>query len=220
VQLVLAHYQEDLEWLRRQGWSPVIVYTKGPPSSAPGGDFLSIPLPNVGREAHTYLHHLVSRYDDLADMTIFAQAGLADHVQDVSIASLARRTADAGERGMAGFKKARIFQDWDGIRHFPKWVQQLESGAMRGSRRTPAEFYRWAFDEEPPGCVPFYAGANFGVHRHAVRARPKSFYQRLLEDFEDVGHSNPEEAHYMERFWVPVFDQTWAPGAVSVPADA
>ncbi len=33
-----------------------------------------IQLPNVGRETHTYLHHIVSRYDSLADWTVFSQA--------------------------------------------------------------------------------------------------------------------------------------------------
>ena len=31
-------------------------------------------LPNVGRESHSYLHHIVSRYDELAPWTVFTQA--------------------------------------------------------------------------------------------------------------------------------------------------
>lgn len=40
-----------------------------------GGDVLpgSIPLPNLGRESHTYLTHIVERYDTLADRTAFFQ---------------------------------------------------------------------------------------------------------------------------------------------------
>ena len=34
-----------------------------------------IPLPNVGRESHTYLTHIVTQYDDLSDYTIFFQGG-------------------------------------------------------------------------------------------------------------------------------------------------
>jgi hypothetical protein len=40
-------------------------------SPAPAGAQI---LPNVGREAHTYLHHLHNRYDSLADVTIFLMA--------------------------------------------------------------------------------------------------------------------------------------------------
>merc|ERR1719248_86361 len=32
-------------------------------------------LPNVGRESHTYLHHIVDNYENLANWTVFTQAG-------------------------------------------------------------------------------------------------------------------------------------------------
>lgn len=216
TQLVLAHYQEDLQWLREQTWDQVIVYTKGSRWSARDGAFRKIQLPNIGREAHTYLHHIVSNYDDLAEITIFSQAGLADHVGDVRITSLVRQAADAGRYGMTGFALADKFRHWDGIRHRGKWAQELESGVMRRAGLTPEEFYRWTFGEEPPPYMPFYPGAIFGIHRRAVLARQKSFYQRLLDYFERVGHSNPEESHYMERFWIAVFDPDWAKRAVFV----
>jgi len=208
TQLVLAHYQEDLRWLERQDWSDVLIYAKGAP---PDIDFPVVPLRNVGRETHTYLHHLVTRYDDLADVTILAQAGLADHAgDDVRIAALARRAADARERGLTGFSLKYRFRDWDAVRYQLKWADEVSSGALGRARLTPGEFYRWVFGEDPPASVPFYSGAILGVHRHAVRARPKSFYERLLDHFESLGHANPEESHYMERFWVAVFDPDWA----------
>jgi hypothetical protein len=30
-------------------------------------------VPNVGREGHTFLHHIVEHYDNLADHTLFCQ---------------------------------------------------------------------------------------------------------------------------------------------------
>lgn len=86
VEVVLAHHDEDLSWLGREPdvvHSPqvrVTVYHKGTDAQRPG----PIPevarlkvstLPNVGRESHTYLKHIVERYDDLADWSIFTQAG-------------------------------------------------------------------------------------------------------------------------------------------------
>jgi len=66
--LVVARYQEDPAWTRR--FRSVFLYNKGP--SLPGGVH-SIPLPNVGREAHTYLHHIISNYHNLAPITAFFQ---------------------------------------------------------------------------------------------------------------------------------------------------
>lgn len=33
-----------------------------------------MPLPNVGRESHSFLHHIVQNYDELADWIVFSQA--------------------------------------------------------------------------------------------------------------------------------------------------
>ena len=47
-------------------------------------------------------------------------------------------------------------------------------------------------------------GALFGVTRGAIRRRPKGFYQHVLRYFEGLGEVNPEEGHYMERFWYAI----------------
>jgi len=46
------------------------IYCKGDGIPVPG----CVSLPNVGRESHTYLHHVVSRYESLANWTVFSQA--------------------------------------------------------------------------------------------------------------------------------------------------
>ena len=83
VNVVLARYDEDLSWLAEetilsQPGMCTLVYGKSEnakaPSSLPDHTKL-IMLPNVGRESHSYLHHLVEHYDDLADWTVFSQAG-------------------------------------------------------------------------------------------------------------------------------------------------
>jgi len=209
-QLVLAHYQEDLQWVVEQNWDNVVVYTKGPEGPTLNVDFPQIPLPNVGREAHTYLHHIVANYDDLADITIFSQAGIADHAGDnVRLSSLASQAADAREHGMTGFSRKHRFRDWDGVVYRFKWAEEVKSGTLGRASLTPGKFYEWVFGCPPPPTIPFYYGAIIGVHRHAILARPRSFYERLLAHFVGLGHANPEENHYMERFWVAVFDPDW-----------
>lgn len=78
LELVVARYAEDLSWLRRVPKTVrVTVYNKG------GDTVPGMALPNVGREAHTYLHHMVTRYDDLAEVTLFCQGKPFDHVPDL-----------------------------------------------------------------------------------------------------------------------------------------
>lgn len=68
--IVLSRYEEDISWTKPFATEAnLIIYNKGSPLNG------TIRLPNVGRESHTYLHHIVHNYDDLAGWTIFSQAG-------------------------------------------------------------------------------------------------------------------------------------------------
>lgn len=80
VEIVLSRYNEDI------GWSNVYssirtIYDK---SIEPNVLAISTPgklirLPNLGRESHTYLWHIVKNYDKLAAITVFSQASAPQH---------------------------------------------------------------------------------------------------------------------------------------------
>jgi hypothetical protein len=79
VEVVVAHHSEDISWLATIPKDVhVRIYTKGPQINlnVPLNAKVSVQmLPNVGRESHTYLNHIVQHYDDLANWTVFTQAG-------------------------------------------------------------------------------------------------------------------------------------------------
>ena len=69
-QLIIARYNEDLFWLNEwQSQFDIVVYNKGKDDLKQ--DYKIINLPNIGREAHTYLYHIVNNYDTLAENNIF-----------------------------------------------------------------------------------------------------------------------------------------------------
>jgi len=68
VELVIAHFNENQSW--SDPYAAIrTTYCKGAP--VPG----CVPLENVGREGHTYLHHITENYENLAEWTVFSQAG-------------------------------------------------------------------------------------------------------------------------------------------------
>src|SRR5688572_16556932 len=78
LELVVARYNENLNWLRRVPKEfRVTIYDKSDENLPNAMD-----LPNVGREAHTYLWHIVARYDSLAEVTVFCQGRPFDHAYD------------------------------------------------------------------------------------------------------------------------------------------
>jgi hypothetical protein len=89
--LIVARYNEDLSWINRLKYrttDKIWIYNKGGQLPITMFDEEIRPLiqieqlPNIGREAHTYLHHIIKHYSDLSELNIFTQGNPADHVKD------------------------------------------------------------------------------------------------------------------------------------------
>ena len=210
VELVVARYTEDLSWLRKRPANlTVTVYDKSPDVSS--GD-ASIPLPNVGREAHTYLHHIVSRYDSLAEWTVFCQGKPFDHAFDFK--KTLRKFADE-PASIGPFRWLGHLIDTDddrGDRLFRPWSKNEDGRGldMRG-------FHQALFDTDGPEQYTFVLGAQFAVYRDVVRQRPQVFYEKALT----VSTTFPDAAHCFERSWDRVFgvtgiDPAWLAGRQTV----
>lgn len=190
VELVVARHSENTNWLRRVPRAVrVTLYDKG-------GGAAANALPNVGREAHTYLHHIVSRFDALADATVFAQGRPFDHVSDFH---RVLRDLAAGRRRASGFDWLGFIIDWDdaeGSRLFRNWSKNP------GRRPLPmADFFRALWDGPVPERFVFYPGAHFIATRERIRSQPRSYYERALE----LSAALPDAAHCYERCWDRVF---------------
>lgn len=210
IELVVARYTEDLSWLRKRPANlTVTVYNKS--TDASGGE-QSIPLPNVGREAHTYLHHIVSRYDSLAEWTIFCQGKPFDHAYDFkkTMREYAMSPIIIGPFRWLGHL---IDTDDDrGERLFRPWSKNEDGHGldMRG-------FHRALFSTDGPEYYTFVLGAQFAVHRDLIRQQPPAFYERALA----VSTTFPDAAHCFERSWDRVFgvtgiDADWLAGRQTV----
>jgi hypothetical protein len=76
IELVVARYNEDLNWLKKVPKNiKITIYNKGKDDI----NYPSIKLPNIGRESHTYLFHIIKNYDNLAEKTIFCQGDTIFH---------------------------------------------------------------------------------------------------------------------------------------------
>ena len=191
MELVIARHAEDLAWLRRvPGEFAVTVYDKG--SGFPG----AIPLPNIGREAHTWLHHLAARYDTLADITVFAQGHPFDHAPDLH--KRLRALAD-GSWLIREFFWLGFLADTDdprGRRLFVPWSKNPERHELRLD-----EFHQRLFGSPGPEAYRFFAGAQFAVTREATHRRTRTFYERASQ----LAAEFPLAPHCFERCWDRVF---------------
>lgn len=112
VEVVVARYREDVSWTAALGL-PVTIYDK---SGQPG----PLALPNIGREAHTYLTHILRRYDSLAAYTVFVQGAPFEHMEPgATPASFAARIAQNVRLGVqfTGFAAFKLKCDRLGRPH-------------------------------------------------------------------------------------------------------
>lgn len=201
VDVVVARYREDLSWLKRlpTDFRPV-VYDKGGDSPIAAES-----LPNRGREAQTYLHHIVTRYEHLPEWTVFCQGFPFDH--EPSFRKHLQTFLHAkGE--LPEFIWTGLFVDFDygdGSRVFTTW-----SGNPDGHPLAMDEFWLELFGTHPPGRYEFMPGAQFIVHRHRILSRPRTFYEKAAI----LAESFPDAAHGFERCWDRVFDTSGIPDEV------
>lgn len=189
-QLVVAWYREDLSWLTEQGLnSEAVVYSKGGLEHPP--NFTIFDLPNIGREAHTYLYHIVENYDNLADVTIFTQANPFDHSPDFC--------------NLLPSVSSTHFT-WLGIYPHPIYKQCLHNRQMY-DRYLPDIAEGLNLIDKLPEVYFFQAGALFSVPKETILRHPKEFYQKGLTFFaDDEPNDVSPAAHGYERLWEYIFN--------------
>ena len=98
---MISRFCEDLSWVEPLGraFDKVTIYDKSPAgsrdrihlagwSSSDGPDRAelwpgAIPVENVGCESHTHMHHIVTRWKDLAEVTVFLSGDAPVHFPKV-----------------------------------------------------------------------------------------------------------------------------------------
>jgi hypothetical protein len=196
-QLILARYNEDIKWTENLPADiEVIIYNKG---KGIGNN-----LPNIGREAHTYLHHLCN--GKLADRMVFAQADPFYHCGPRFVNNM----IDFFNSG-ANFESLSS----DSLEIMPNGKGWGELGFLNG--RLYANFHeptsaiiqvaKKYFPKSVAKGWEFGPGACFGVSIDAVKGVKLGLLSNLLE-YTQSNPGNPihgDESHVMERIWKLIF---------------
>ena len=200
-EFVVAHYDEDLGWLRQHA-DHCHVYDKSGDSAIDLSFKLWERLPNVGRESNTYLHHIISNYHRLADVTVFLQGDSNLHVK-YTYSPIAKYIDEADTKGNS-FCKLSTLSYWGFIKHTQKKYQdQLALGTLKRANLTLGQFWEAIFNAPHPSKITVSYRAAFGVRRDVILTHHKDFYENILSYVSS--HPNPEEGHYLERLWHTIF---------------
>ncbi len=206
VELVVARYQEDISWVDSFAY-PAMVYDKSGQSQRG-----AVCLPNVGREAHTYLTHIVNNYDTLAGLTVFVQGNPFFHLCEDGQAGpelLSEKIAQAWEgkvpfQGLAWF---RLKCDQLGRPHSMSDPAKMGQWAGWGRDIPVGELFTKLFGAVlPEKIVARGVTGNFMVTAKRIRTRPRDFYQYALAIIEGDPEDELNTGHAMERLWQFMFN--------------
>lgn len=205
-EIVIARYTESMEWARKYQ-DVVTVYEKSDPSTIQ--DFVPCSrreyLPNVGREANTYLFHIINNYNNIANNTLFTQCGIEEH-QTYSIEEYMFDTRSTCFL-LNNFKSINAKDGQYGFtRHKGKWLQEYNEGKILPEKRTFKKWWTESIHKPLPHISKYKwsHGAIFSVSADNILRNSLEYYKDLIESI--PYHSNPETGHYFERAWYYIFE--------------
>jgi hypothetical protein len=188
-EIVVARYQENLSWLATTD-VPAFVYNKGD-ALLPDWRFTwSQELRNEGREAQTFLAHIILQYDRLAEITFFVQGNPFDHCGNI----LKVFTQDSRAFGEFAWLADRLIAD---DRNGHPYCGGLPLGQL----------YTDLFGREAPVGFVFGPGAQFVTWRSAIHRKPVSWYTSVLE----IARNRYTERYpwMFERLWEVLIMHPW-----------
>lgn len=201
-EIVIAAYNRDLSWLDHLNDIKISIYRKGTPTS----DEREIYLPeNVGRCVHTFFNHIVSRYDNLADLTYFAQDYPFDHWSNIveccsasieEIQSLAALTN--GNYYAFDTKdihtRTPVIEVGTGIT-----LKCNTAGLPHHGGLDLNSYWNLLFEGEPPTVYEFAPAGHFVVTKEHLQLRSKAFYTKIV-DLLEKEHLAPWTIERLEAY--------------------
>lgn len=167
---VVAWYKEKIEWVEKIP-IPTVVYRKSEITSPDFKGVTVLDLPNIGREGHTYLTHIIDNYENLEDITFFLQGNPWDHVYN-----------HVEKKKEALFEEIKsLDQDWShlGSRMDPvSWEQMVKTNMFRGLRK---KYINLCSELGVKPRESFSSGACFAVSSNIVRQYEPSIYEHMRE---------------------------------------
>jgi hypothetical protein len=219
LHIVIARYEEELDWVISDLvplCSPdrIFVYNKGKSACTLLDPNVHVEsLPNIGREAHTYLHHIINTYhiNGLDVTTLFIPGSCRElSYKWESLCSIITILLRGIGNGHSVFP-CTASKDVD-LENFSLdvYVGSHEKNATENPIvelepspiRPYGKWCREVLGTTNTDCITYWG--IFAVAQKDILLKPLDMYEKLIS-FVNY-HPNHEVAHYLERAWSIVFD--------------
>ena len=200
--IIVSRYNENINWLNSE-IKNCIIYNKGNKLNIEN----EICLKNVGRESETYLHYIITNYNNLPDVVVFTQAKISDHKKnaDVNYLISIKDSALKYSKSTDFYRHNYIGNDknWGKTWNLRKDGYYLKDNYKNDNPITFLEWFKNNIDTNYPNSFCIYQNGIFAVKRENIINKPVDYYKKLI--LEVNHHINPSEGHFFERSWYYIF---------------
>jgi hypothetical protein len=204
VEVVIAAFNEDLSWIKEIK-HPIYLYYKSNNYKKIISNEIIQYLPNIGRESHTYIHHIVANYNRLADVTVFCQGNPFEHCPYF----------------IESVNSDNIYQMNEYNRKIKRKIYSFDSGFcplanwfwIKPAKVSPNDpLALIAIQEFLPQCQMLKNflglwGAMFAVTKEKIQSYPKKTYKKILE----LHKEHFLMPYAMENIWMHIFNENYKP---------
>jgi hypothetical protein len=213
IEIIISRYNEDLHWITEEPFNQFTytVYNKGINNDFDKTNVNKIiTLPNVGRCDHTYLYHIITNYNNLANITVFFPGSI--HMKNkkckaVQILNAIKKHHFQNALFIGEYTPNLLTKFYDF--KLDDWLSSDENNAKlyTSSTLNPSvirpygNWFKYHFGKK---LINYYAiNGIFSVDKRDIIQHPKTRYISLLKQLRI--HANPEVGHYIERSWAAIF---------------
>ncbi len=185
MDLVIAVYKEPIHWIQSLSVDRIFIYLKDPSRYTEIRNLFPNSnvevLANVGRESHTYLHHIRTHYNTIGNHTLFLQGNPFDHCSIERIHELLKTPTDS-------------FSALGDIKH-------CNSTGYPDHPELPVSRIYRTYIGKDRNTFEFAAGAQFMVSRDRIHSIPLDMYEKLYT----AHYIEPLLPWCIERYWQYIY---------------
>lgn len=218
INIIISRYNEDLKWTLEYPYNKYkyTVYNKGTNLNFEKTNVKEIiNLPNVGRESHTYLYHIITNYDNLNKINVFLPGSIDTNHTVFKKRLISTRLFDNIEK-----HNCAVFISFDNLKN-NSVVDEFKLFQVNSYSSTTRENYLMNKESKTEKCIyrPYYKWYNhvfgdkisnsvmhygiFSVDKSDILKYPKDYYENLINYVNKS--SNPEAGHFFEKSWGVIF---------------
>ena len=201
--IVVARYNEDTSWITDTN---TVIYNKG---DRLNNEPNQIMVPNVGREAETYLRYIIENYNRLPDVVIFTQANVSDHKGTNELHHLFKIKDEALQNGKSNPTAQDESSSWKPDWNYEDGKWFMDGHYKDGKHVVFDDWFKTHVSARYPEKLQIYPNAIFAVKKEYILKNSIDFYKGLISLVN--WENNPIEAHFLERSWYYIFSDERTP---------